>query len=223
MTHCLFLCPSSTPSAPGKPSFLLWRDLRLQGLGDLSEELSSNWDELPSTGVPGPGVWAAGDVGSCTPESSNWQSSSTSMVGAGIVESLAIFSFWSLQQSLSRWGGRMSSSQTHSSESLPHFIWTSKRCCCSVTGSLIPFFTTSLREAGWWTNLLLLPENRQPPPPPPFPCLVRLLGTLSSMVDSSDSSELPSYGSKNYNHKPVCIQSYTHRTAGCFCSRKLMG
>lgn len=52
-------------------------------------------------------------------------------------------------------------------------------------------------------NLLLLLRNLQPPPPPPFPCLVRLLETPTSTSDSSESSELPSYGSKNYNHEHI--------------------
>lgn len=197
-THCFFLCSSSTISAPSNPSFLLYRDLRLQGLGDLSDELSKMWNVLPSTGVSGPGIWIAENVGSGKPESSKWQSSSTSMAWACIVESVGIVFLRSLPPSLSLWEDRTSSSQTHSSESLPHFIWTSKRCCWSATGSLIPLFMASLREAWWWwRNLLLRPRNRQPPPPP-LACLVGLLETPTSTFESSESSELPSYGSKNY-------------------------
>lgn len=149
-------------------------------------------------GITGPIVWGVEDLGACMPESSNWQSGWTSMVWACCVELLAVFSFRSLQPSLSWWGGRVSSSQTHISESVPYFIWTSEGCSCSVTGSRTPFFISSLREVGWWRiNPLLLLRTLQPPPPPPFACLVRLLETPTSTSDSSESSELPSYGSKN--------------------------
>lgn len=203
-THCLFLCPSSTNSAPENPSFLLYKDRRLLRLGGLSEELLGIWDELTSTGVAGPTVLFK-------PGSSNWQQSPTSIAWLWIDESLDLWSLRSLHSTLLEL-----SSQTHSSESLTHFIWTSISCFCSAVGFLILDLTTSLRaaEEDWLRmNLLLLHKNRLPPPPPLFPCcLLRLPKTPPLAFDSSESSELPSYGSKNYTHEHKCTHSLTKFT-----------
>lgn len=208
-THCLFLCPISIVSAPGTPSFLLWWNGRFHWLGDLSKEQSSIWDELGSTGAKCKAiVGEVEDIAAGMAESS-WQCNSMSRGWLGIVESWVISSTRSLQPSLSVREGRETRSHGHSSESLPHFIWTSRRCCCCVTRSGPPSFTRSLRarEGGWWGIDRLFRRETRHPPSPPFPCcLVRLPETTAAMLNSSESSELPSYGSKNYNHKQTCIQ-----------------
>lgn len=187
ITHCLFLRPSSIPSAPGITSFLLDRDKRSRGLGDLSEELSSSQEAFRPTGVQ--------DVVPRNPESSSWGCILT--VCACAVRSSVVLPVRSPHPPLEEVG--VSSSQTHSSLSLPQFIWMSWGSGCSVTRSLWLFFNTSLNTevVGWFReNLLLRPKNR-PPPLPPRPCSFILLVTAALPTDSSESSELPSYGSKH--------------------------
>lgn len=199
-THCFFLCPNSIMSVPGRLSFLLYRDPRLHKQGDLSEEQPSMWDELPSTELWGLGGWSVEDLVIRKPESSSCNS--ISEICLCVTESVTLSSGRFLQASLSLLEGRVSSSQTNRSESLPHFIWTSRRFGCSLRQSLLSFFVPSLRatEAEWLQiHRLLRPESRHPPFPPPFACCLDcLLETLT--FDSSESSELPSYGSKSYNH-----------------------
>lgn len=186
-TQCLFLGPCSSTSAPWSSTLLLNRDLRLLVLRDLSKQLFTIWVELSSTEV-----WRLAVRGVEEPESSSCSSICT--VWICVVEWVVFSSAVFLK------------SQSHSSESLAHFIWTSLSYliaeCSSMKGSLIPVFSILLkaRAAGWCrTARLLRPERRHPPP---FPCcLVCLLLTPASVFNRSESSELPSYGSKNYNHE----------------------
>lgn len=149
----------------------------------------------------------------CKPESSSC--SSISMMWGRVVESAPLFF---LQASL--WPGE---SGAPSSESLPHCIWTSGGFCCSLRQFVFSFVTTSLRatEAEWWKpNRLLWPGSRHPAFPPPFPCcFVRLLDTLASIFEPSESSELPSYGSKHCNHnKHTDVYSWAQRETMHFSS-----
>lgn len=78
-----------------------------------------------------------------------------------------------------------------SSESLADLIWTSMRW-----GSVgPPLLITSLRMTvgGWLFLLWLLPQYLQ------LPCL----GRLGPALDSSESSELPSYGSKDWSEMGI--------------------
>lgn len=185
-TQGLFLGPSSSTSAPWSSTLLFIRDLSLLEPRDLSKQLFTIWVELSSTEVWRLGVWGVEERESscCSSMCVVWKH----------VESVVFSSAVFLK------------SQSHSSESLPHFIWTSLSYliadCSATQGSLIPVFIILLkaRAAGWCrTACLLRPERRHPPP---FPCcLVCLLLMPASAFDWSESSELPSYGSKNYNHE----------------------